>query len=141
MVQAGIYTVFFTEECEKSNYFEWVFLYYQQKVSVFSRFFSSNNKSIPGWDHGEESIQVGVLLTGGFIRGSEPLCGNRCRCAGYAVLGTWPADSCACVHEFASGLRGPTHGLPAYVHTNWLKDLQHWRDERRIRIGYQRVAL
>ena len=31
---------------------------------------------------------------------------------------------------------GPTQTASAFTHERWLRDLQHWRAERRIRIGY-----
>ncbi len=37
---------------------------------------------------------------------------------------------------YAAALAGGNHPCPAGTHDAWLKDLEHWRTERRIRVGY-----
>src|SRR5580693_8302832 len=44
-----------------------------------------------------------------------------------------PAAECMNLH-FA--WEGPTQICPPFVHERWLRDLQHWRTERLIRIAY-----
>ena len=49
-----------------------------------------------------------------------------------------PAPACFAMTEawedLRAGLAPP--GCTAQSHDEWLKDIRHWRDERRIRIGY-----
>jgi formylglycine-generating enzyme required for sulfatase activity len=39
-------------------------------------------------------------------------------------------------NAYAAALAGGYHSCPASTHEAWLKDITHWRMERRIRIGY-----
>ncbi len=44
-----------------------------------------------------------------------------------------PAPDCMNLHY---AWEGPTTTCPPFAHERWLRDLQHWRAERRIRIAY-----
>jgi gamma-glutamyl hercynylcysteine S-oxide synthase len=49
----------------------------------------------------------------------------------------FPSPDCLSVsNAYSAALSGGYHPCPAGAHEEWLKDLQHWRTERRIRIGY-----
>ncbi len=39
-------------------------------------------------------------------------------------------------NAYAAALEGGYHPCPASMHESWLKDITHWRTERRIRVGY-----
>jgi formylglycine-generating enzyme required for sulfatase activity len=45
-----------------------------------------------------------------------------------------PVPDCMNLHNAWEGVL--TAGCPFYTHSSWLRDLQHWRAERRIRIAY-----
>ncbi len=49
-----------------------------------------------------------------------------------------PPPTCLTAQETWENLRAGTAPAPcsAAAHQDWLKDVRHWRDERRIRIGY-----
>ena len=49
-----------------------------------------------------------------------------------------PAPDCLNLHFAWEHVLQPT--CPG-AHERWLRDMQHWRAERRIRIGYDPVAL
>ena len=49
----------------------------------------------------------------------------------------FPSPDCLSVsNAYSAALSGGYSPCPAGTHEEWLKDLQHWRTERRIRIGY-----
>jgi formylglycine-generating enzyme required for sulfatase activity len=48
-----------------------------------------------------------------------------------------PSPDCLTLSTaYTAALAGGYHPCPAGTHDAWLKDLEHWRTERRIRIGY-----
>lgn len=49
----------------------------------------------------------------------------------------FPSPDCLSVsNAYSAALSGGYRPCPSGTHEEWLKDLQHWRTERRIRIGY-----
>jgi len=48
-----------------------------------------------------------------------------------------PSPDCLTLSTaYGAALAGGYHPCPAETHDAWLKDLEHWRTERRIRVGY-----
>ena len=47
-----------------------------------------------------------------------------------------PPECLTLSNAYATAISGGYAGCPAQTHEAWLKDLSHWRTERRIRIGY-----
>ncbi len=48
-----------------------------------------------------------------------------------------PSPDCLTLSiAYSAALAGGYHPCPAGAHDAWLKDIEHWRTERRIRIGY-----
>lgn len=47
-----------------------------------------------------------------------------------------PPECLTLGNAYAAAINGGYAGCPAQTHEAWLKDISHWRTERRIRIGY-----
>ncbi len=47
-----------------------------------------------------------------------------------------PPECLTLSNAYAAAINGGYAGCPAQTHEAWLKDISHWRAERRIRIGY-----
>jgi len=86
-----------------------------------------------------EWIAAGVIATG-LASGAMTMRGQDSR---YAPSGAWEEGMIAppaCMNLRSAWeemyVAGASHECPANMHEQWLKDIRHWRDERKIRVGY-----